>query len=119
MLGYKKMKINSFKMILSLAFLFYCKPDLIKRSNKHSAKHWGYRNEDRSLLPINWHRTHSKCSGDKQSPINIDSCTTLLDKRLKLIKIESNSRYRNNEKQIWSIFNNGHSGKLKKFVILS
>ena len=84
------------------------------------AKHWGYRNEDRSLLPKNWHLTHSECSGKRQSPINIISISTLYDKSLSNITIELDDGNgasddgaaegdQSTMKPSWQLVNNGHT----------
>lgn len=107
--------MNSFLCKALLLFLIL-KCECEENNGKHPARHWGYRNEDRSLLPNNWHKHHPKCYGQKQSPINIDSLQTAYDKRLKPIKI--NSELGSDEKQIWTMKNNGHSGNLNSLILI-
>ena len=79
---------------------------------KHaSEKHWGYRNEDKSVLPSNWHEKHTACYGKQQSPINIESHETVYDQNLTQLAISSFFKDSNQNNEIWSIKNNGHSGK--------
>ena len=80
---------------------------------KHSnEKHWGYRNEDKSILPSNWHEKHPACYGKQQSPINIESHETVYDQNLTQLAISSYFKDSNQNKEIWNIKNNGHSGKI-------
>jgi carbonic anhydrase len=84
-------------------------------SQNHPVKHWGYRNEDRSLLPKDWHKNHQKCYGSKQSPINVESRTTAYDStltQLNINQVRSSGENENGEdKEKWEIKNNGHSSK--------
>ena len=82
-------------------------------------RHWGYRNQDRSLLPRNWHRHHPKCYGTRQSPIDIELSKSILDNRLTDIVRTTKHKKKHdrddkkedfNSKQLWKLKNNGHSG---------
>lgn len=75
-------------------------------NNNHHAKHWGYRNEDKSLLPQDWHKSHAKCYGQKQSPINVESKETTFSSALGQIDYNKNT-HEGSEK--WTLKNNGHS----------
>ena len=89
-------------------------------SKNSEVKHWGYRNQDKSILPSNWHETHPKCYGKQQSPINVESHETFYDKNLTKISITSEFKTVKREsdwkKEKWSIKNNGHSGNLKSRI---
>jgi carbonic anhydrase len=85
-----------------------------RREGSRPVKHWGYRNEDRSLLPKDWHKHHQKCYGSKQSPINVESRATAYDSTLAQININqvrsSGENENGEETEKWEIKNNGHSG---------
>ena len=107
---------QSFILLTILMLAFQANTTRIqKRSadNQHKiggAKNWGYRNEDKSILPPNWHETHPKCYGNQQSPINIESHETIYDKNLTQLVISSIFKDSKQPKESWSIKNNGHSG---------
>lgn len=75
--------------------------------SKRADKHWGYRNEDKSLLPKDWGKTHNKCYGVKQSPINVESRETTYDSSLTPISIDKDG----DDAEKWELYNNGHSSK--------
>jgi carbonic anhydrase len=87
----------------------------MRRDESHANKHWGYRNEDRSLLPSDWHKKHAKCYGTKQSPINVESRATTYDAGLAQVNINRALTSGDNEigedKEKWQIKNNGHSSQ--------
>jgi carbonic anhydrase len=85
-----------------------------KKSNE---KHWGYRNEDKSVLPNNWHEKHPNCYGKQQSPINIESHETIFDQNLTQLVITGSFKDPNAVREIWNIKNNGHSGNIFKFYL--
>lgn len=85
-------------------------------------KHWGYRNEDKNILPRDWHKNHPKCMGQQQSPINIETDKTEYNENLEPIVIhrsnhvsfeDDNSRewFDDGAKETWSVKNNGHTRK--------
>jgi carbonic anhydrase len=84
----------------------------------HQSKHWGYRNQDKSLLPKEWHKSHPKCNGIQQSPINVNFSASVFDSKLKSICISSliNSNKTTTDvvdgpyEEHWKMGNNGHSG---------
>lgn len=88
--------------------------DSDKSHNDHGAsKHWGYRNQDKSVLPKDWYKSHPKCYGVQQSPINIETALCQYDDKLDTIKI--NGQFLNEtDKAVneeWAVSNNGHSGE--------
>lgn len=50
------------------------------------AQDWGYLDENPNLLPNEWSNTYSKCSGQRQSPINILPTQTSYNQSLQAIK---------------------------------
>lgn len=99
------------KLILLIVLILHteaARENRKRRDSAHPAKHWGYRNEDRSLLPKNWHKTHPNCFGQQQSPINVETVNTVFDKDLTQLEIVE--KYGVNETQEeWDVKNNGHS----------
>lgn len=79
---------------------------------EHAVKHWGYRNEDKSLLPKNWHKNHPKCYGKQQSPINIEPSLTTFDEKLEELNYKSSFLNSTDDNEVWTVKNNGHSGKI-------
>lgn len=81
------------------------------KSHHHPVKHWGYRNQDRSLLPNSWHKSHPQCYGKQQSPVNIETASTHLDLQLEPLKVVRDYIQTNETSdETWEIKNNGHSG---------
>ncbi|CAF0855706.1 unnamed protein product [Brachionus calyciflorus] len=76
--------------------------------HQHPIKHWGYRNQDRSLLPKNWHKSHPQCYGQQQSPINVERDLTIYDKNLHALEIIEKIHDENSTEE-WEVKNNGHS----------
>ena len=101
------------------ALRFIRKRSADESHGSHSEKHWGYRNQDKSILPTNWHESHPKCYGKQQSPINIESHETVYDSTLAPLVITS--EFKNDSAQqireVWTIKNNGHSGTIYKIVL--
>jgi carbonic anhydrase len=92
--------------------------DTDKSHDNHGpAKHWGYRNQDKSVLPREWYKSHPKCYGTQQSPINLETASSQYDDDLDTIKI-TGKFLNETEKAVneeWTISNNGHSGKFCLF----
>ena len=61
------------------------------------------------MLPHSWHKTHPKCYGKQQSPIDITFHSTEFDSNLIQIEIVSEFNGVSNDEK-WQISNNGHSG---------
>jgi carbonic anhydrase len=80
------------------------------RPKRDASRHWGYRNEDLSILPKDWHKSHTKCSGVRQSPINVESKLSVYNSSLKTIQINKTG----DKAEQWQIKNNGHSSKAFK-----
>ena len=80
------------------------------RQNKHFYRNWGYRDEQMNIIPKDWHKHHKKCLGQQQSPIDINLYSTEYDSDLERIVIKSLESPDNRE--LWNITNNGHTGKL-------
>lgn len=78
------------------------------RNSEHPAKHWGYRNQDRSLLPNDWYKTHPQCYGHQQSPINIELSETIFGNELAPLSIKE-EKINETESEVWQVENNGHS----------
>lgn len=81
----------------------------------HPVKHWGYRNQDRSILPKEWHKSHPQCYGTQQSPINIVTSDTQYDGNLTKLTIsiqKLNQNDNSDTEELWEMKNNGHSGIL-------
>ncbi len=113
------MKFIFILLAISLLNLNSKASSIQKRSDgkKSNDKHWGYRNEDKSVLPSNWHEKHPNCYGKQQSPINIESHETIFDQNLTQLAISGSFNDANAVKEIWNIKNNGHSGKILIYAI--
>ena len=98
-------------LVLLTIFLLNSKAYALRVQKRANEKHWGYRNQDKSVLPKNWHEKHPTCYGKQQSPINIESHETIYDQNLTQLVISSFFKDSNQNKEIWNIKNNGHSGK--------
>lgn len=100
------------KLIILIALILLAetaRPNRKRREgdSRHPSKHWGYRNQDRSLLPTDWHKSHPKCYGQQQSPINVETANTVYDKELTELNIEA--KHGNETEELWELKNNGHS----------
>ena len=104
--------------LLILAFILAsvcCAEDLshtTEHDTHHSQAHWGYRNENKNILPKNWYKTHPKCYGLHQSPINVNFASTTFDVKLQPIELTKSPQINvsADAKDLWTIKNNGHSG---------
>lgn len=99
-----------YKVLILLLGLMSIKCFRPRRNSEHShaVKHWGYRNQDRSLLPNDWHKTHPECYGHQQSPINIELSATIFGNELAPLKIREEN-INETDSEVWQVENNGHS----------
>ncbi|RNA32927.1 carbonic anhydrase 4-like [Brachionus plicatilis] len=99
-----------YKLVILLSAFIGIECFRLKRDTEqhHPVKHWGYRNQDRSLIPDSWHKSHPKCYGEQQSPINVELAATVYGKELAPLKIKEES-INGTEHETWQVKNNGHS----------
>lgn len=94
-------------IIIKLALVFI---NLLHISN---GLNWGYKKigngSPLKYLPNDWHKLEPECSGDSQSPIDIDYKSTRYDATMKPLEIVKkwNSNF-----EIWNVTNKGHTGNL-------
>lgn len=100
-----------YKLLILILACFLCVECARKRrgsDNHHPVKHWGYRNQDRSLIPNDWQKSHPQCNGQQQSPINVELTSTEFARELAPLKIKE-EKTNETEPETWIVKNNGHS----------
>ena len=103
-------------LIVAFFLVSVCSAEDTSHSTEHDTHHsqanWGYRNENKNILPRDWYKMHPKCYGLHQSPINVNFASTTFDVKLEPIEITKSLQINvsTDAKDLWTIKNNGHSG---------
>lgn len=100
-------------MIKAIVILTICCINLAVLETQDGSHHWGYKKDNekkQDVLPSDWHNHHKKCSGRKQSPINVVFGNTQYDSSLKELSIKQTDS-NNDVKEQWSVKNNGKTIK--------